>query len=135
MIVDDSDSFRDLLRLQLGSERTTVAASIAEGLELAREQQPSVILLDNWFARRAQTGIDAIPLFRRAAPGASIFILTADEDLVDVARAIHAGARGYVTKGSTDDLWEALLAASDISPIRPPVEAREATARPARRVH
>lgn len=117
MIVDDSESFRDLLRLELGADHTRQAATILEGLRLAKRDQPEVILLDHWFdSGPLRQGIDAIPLFRGVAPDSLIVMMTVDGDDGDVARATRAGAAGYVIKGDMARLWWVLAELVDIEP-------------------
>ncbi len=117
LVVDDSDSFRDLLTLELGPDCTRTASSIAEGLRLAKLEQPQVILLDQWFGLGPVMGMEAIPAFRAVAPDALIVMLTADRDRGDIARAIEAGAVGYVEKGDMEDLRRTLVELAALEPV------------------
>jgi len=117
LIVDDSDSFRELLTLELGVGRVRAAGTIVEGLRRAVERQPRVILLDHWFdVGGSEGGIDAIPAFQRLAPDAEIIVLTADIDPHDKMRAIDAGASAYVEKGDSSALWGVLAMLAGMAP-------------------
>lgn len=118
LVVDDSQSFRDLLRLELGPERTHTAGSIVEGLTLVKANLYDVIFLDHWFDYGPHQGIDAIKYYRAASPDSDIVMLTADVDLCDKARAFDAGADAYVEKGDMKRIWKALLRLVDIDPLQ-----------------
>jgi len=60
-----------------------------------------VILLDNHLP--GATGIDALPGLREAVPGARVLMLTVSEDEHDLARALKAGAAGYLLKTAEAD--------------------------------
>jgi len=57
-----------------------LAESAEDALELTRTTQPEIIVLDDRLAG-ALTGVDAVPQFKEAAPGAKIILFTAHADL------------------------------------------------------
>ena len=62
------------------------------------ELQPDVVLLD--ITMPGLSGIDAIPLIRKAAPKVRIVMLTHHEGQSFVDQALRLGADGYVSKDS-----------------------------------
>jgi two-component system nitrate/nitrite response regulator NarL len=105
MVVDDHTLFRRGLVALLSSEpRLRVvgdAADAAEALARGPALAPDVILLDNHLP--GATGIDALPGLREAIPGVKVLMLTVSEDERDLARALTAGAAGYLLKTAEAD--------------------------------
>lgn len=105
LIVDDHlivrQGLRSILEREADMEVVGAAASAEEGLELLRQTQPNIALVDV-----RMPGMSGVELCRRArenAPGTAVVILTSffNEDLV--RECIQAGARGYLLK-DVDDL-------------------------------
>lgn len=72
------------------------AATGAEALQLFKQLQPDVTLLD---LRLPDTsGIDILIAIRSEFPDARIIMLTTFEGDVEIHRALQAGARGYLLK-------------------------------------
>ena len=116
MVVDDHTLFRrGLVALLAGDDRLRVvgdAGDAAEALARAPALAPDVILLDNHLP--GATGIDALPGLRDAVPGAKVLMLTVSEDEGDLARALTAGAAGYLLKTAEADwLVQAILRVVD----------------------
>jgi two-component system nitrate/nitrite response regulator NarL len=105
MVVDDHTLFRrGLIALLSADPRLAVvgeAADAAEALVRAPALAPDVILLDNHLP--GATGIDALPGLREAVPGVKALMLTVSEDERDLARALTAGASGYLLKTAEAD--------------------------------
>nr|WP_315251123.1 response regulator transcription factor [uncultured Duganella sp.] len=74
------------------------AASGAEAIAMYREFRPAVTLMD--LQLPDMSGIDAITAIRAGFPAARIVVLTTLEGDVQAARAINAGAVGYLFKNS-----------------------------------
>jgi two-component system, NarL family, nitrate/nitrite response regulator NarP len=55
------------------------AADGATAVELARRHQPDLVVLD--LVMPGQSGLDALPAVRAAAPGAAIVLLTASDEV------------------------------------------------------
>jgi DNA-binding NarL/FixJ family response regulator len=112
LLVDDAPDLRLMLRLNLEeSGRFAVlgeAADGAEGVSMAREHQPDLVLLD--IAMPVQDGFEALPHIREAAPEARVVILTSFEEKRLGRKAMDLGAAGFLEKSlSPERLIEKLL--------------------------
>ncbi len=100
LVVDDHTLFRrGLTALLARDERVTVVAEAADAGEALRhvaQHQPDVVLLDNHLP--GVHGIDALPQLLAAQPAPKVLMLTVSEDANDLARALSAGASGYLLK-------------------------------------
>lgn len=109
VIVDDHSIFRSGLRADLDPSVAVVgeAADVASAIAVIAETAPDVVLLDVHLPGVAgvtgvadATGGEAV--IRGSAPTASRFLaLSVSDAAEDVVRVIRAGARGYITKGSS----------------------------------
>jgi len=85
------------------------ASNGREALEQFRKHRPDVTLMD--LQMPEMSGIDAISAIRGEFPEARIIILTTHAGDVQVSRALKAGARGYLLKGSLrNELLETIRA-------------------------
>jgi len=99
LIVDDDADLRDALReqLELHEEFAAVgAATAAEGLRLAKEQRPDLVLLD--VDLPDMDGREALKLMRHAAVSSPVLMLTAAAGDSDTILGLESGANAYVTK-------------------------------------
>jgi two-component system nitrate/nitrite response regulator NarL len=100
LVIDDHPLFRrgvcQLLSLEPGFEIVGEAASGEEGLELARQLDPDLILLD--LNMKGLGGIETLRAMRDADIAARILILTVSNAAEDLIAAIRAGSDGYVLK-------------------------------------
>jgi DNA-binding NarL/FixJ family response regulator len=81
-----------------------------EGLELVKDACPHVILLD--LDLPGMHGVEATHLFKACCPETSILILSAFDDPRSLAKAIEAGASGFVPKTqAVEDLISVIEAA------------------------
>lgn len=102
VVVDDTSDLRNLLRLVLvrgGFEVVGEAADGRAGIEVARRTVPDIVLLD--IAMPVMDGLEALPTLRRALPRAKIIAMSAFGATQMAARAVAAGADGYVQKGTS----------------------------------
>ena len=125
MVCDDSAVVRENLRRTVaGIAGVTRAVATSSGEEvLARfgAERPDLVLMDV-----RMPGLGGVETARRLLarhPGAAVLMLTVAEDVDGVARAIAAGARGYVVKDATrQELTAAVLGsvngASRSRPVR-----------------
>lgn len=115
LLADDHAVLRSGLRLLLNSQAgmTVVgeASNGREALSLAQALQPDIVLLD--LTMPGLTGMEALPLIRRAAPTARVLILTMHDDESYLRQVLHLGASGYVLKKAADtELISAVWAVS-----------------------
>jgi DNA-binding NarL/FixJ family response regulator len=115
MVVDDHDLFRSGLSSLLASERDVEVVAQASGgrmaARLARELRPDVILMD--LNMPDVDGDVATREILEGDPNVRIVILTVAADDTAIARALRAGARGYLVKDSPiDDVADAVRAAA-----------------------
>lgn len=93
MIVEDDEDVRTLVRVTLSTdprfELGPETSSAEEAVELARDSQPGLIILDHSLEGK-MTGLEAAPLIKEACPEAKILMFTAYEHLRAEARASEA---------------------------------------------
>jgi DNA-binding NarL/FixJ family response regulator len=115
VLVDDHEIWRGGVKSMLGGSEFTVigeAASGNEAIELARAlhdsaPQPQMMLLDIRMA--GGDGLDALETLKRDFPAMAVVMLTTYENPTYMARAVAAGAAGYLLKGiERDELLAAL---------------------------
>jgi len=110
LLADDHNLFRQgvrrILETQPEMEVVAEASSGLEAIDLAREHQPDVAILD--IAMPELTGIEATAQLLRQSPKTAVLILSMYSDERYVMRAVRAGARGYLLK---DTLEEGLIEA------------------------
>ncbi len=98
--VDDHPLLREgiaaLVNSQPDMSRIAEAATGAEAIQLFRQHQPDVTLLD--LRLPDMSGIDVLIAIRSEFPDARIIMLTTFEGDVEIQRALQAGARGYLLK-------------------------------------
>ncbi len=110
IIIDDHALFRDGLKGLLEQRNINVAGVAAdgkEGIELASQIQPDVILLD--LRMPNISGLDALPILRERLPTTPVVMLTTSNDESDLIKALQTGAQGYLLKDmEPDELVSAL---------------------------
>ena len=97
LVVDDDANVVELTRLYLERDgyRVVSASDGASGLALAREEQPSLVVLDVMLPRL--NGLDVCRTLRRESP-VPIIMLTARVEEDDRLAGLDLGADDYVTK-------------------------------------
>jgi DNA-binding NarL/FixJ family response regulator len=116
VVVDDHRMFRAGLRALLEGEPDMQivgeAGSGADGVRLAAELRPDVILMDLRLTGDCG-GVEATRQIVAATPGAAVVVLTSYGTQADVIGAMTAGARGYVLKaGEPAELFHAVRTAA-----------------------
>jgi DNA-binding NarL/FixJ family response regulator len=105
LCIDDHPLFRDGIRYLIESRSDMaligLASTGAEGITLARQLMPDVILMD--LRLPDMSGIVATTRIREHRPNAAVLMLTTFEGDVEVQRALAAGARAYVLKSSSPE--------------------------------
>jgi DNA-binding NarL/FixJ family response regulator len=104
LIVDDHSIFRSGLRADLDDTVVVVgeAATVDEAVTLIESLRPEVVLLDVHLPGGAGGG--GAEVLRRSAAlldGVRFLALSVSDSAEDVVGVIRAGARGYITKGSS----------------------------------
>jgi two-component system response regulator MprA len=97
LVVDDDDRLVSSVRRVLAYEgyRVLTATSGAEGLQLARDEGPDLIILDVMLP-----GIDGLEVARRvqAGGGVPVLMLAARDRIEDKVAGLEAGADDYLVK-------------------------------------
>ena len=98
LIVEDETSIVDILTFNLTKEgyETLEAYDGATGLQLAREQDPDMILLDLMLPR--MNGFDVCRSLREGGSATPVIMLTAREEETDKVLGLELGADDYITK-------------------------------------
>ena len=105
LIADDHPLFRDglaaLLHASPGTELAGAAVTGTEAVELARQAQPDVVLMD--LRLPGLNGIEATRQIVVDSPHTVVVMLTMFDDDDSVFAALRAGARGYLLKGADQE--------------------------------
>jgi DNA-binding NarL/FixJ family response regulator len=99
LLVDDHPVFRSGLAVLLAAAGIRVVAETASGRDavgLARQHVPDVVVMD--LGLPDLDGVHATEQVLAACPGIRVLVVTMYDDDGAVARALAAGARGYVLK-------------------------------------
>jgi DNA-binding NarL/FixJ family response regulator len=102
-LVDDHDLFRAGVRAEIGDHVELVgeADAVDAAIELIREREPDVVLLDVHLPGGG--GRAVIEAVRETHPDVRFLALSVSDAPQDVVDVVHAGARGYVTKSIRSD--------------------------------
>ena len=98
LIVDDDEDLRGAVAEQLQAEdfRAVEASTARDGIRLAKEERPDLVLLD--VDLPDMDGRDACREMRQAGVAAPVIMLTAAAADDDAIRGLDSGANDYVTK-------------------------------------
>lgn len=126
LVSDDAPLAREAIRRASatvpGVDRVVAVGSGEEALTRFALDRPDVVLMDV-----RMPGIGGVEAARRIValhPDAVVIMMTMAEDVDGVARAVGAGARGYLVKDSTrEELAAALVHVLDQGGVLPPVGA------------
>ena len=118
LVVDDiaetRENIRKLLQFEADFEIVGAARSGREGIELAKELEPDVILMD--INMPDIDGITATETIRGEVPHSQIVILTVQADPNYMRRAMLAGARDFLTKPPpVDEMIGAIRRAGELA--------------------
>ena len=112
LLIDDfpllREGFAAALEMDPGLHVVGQADGGDEGLRLARELEPDVIVLD--LRMPEMGGITVLERLRTEAPTSKVLIVTATEKAQPLLDAVAAGANGYLTKRCTrEELRQAVI--------------------------
>jgi DNA-binding NarL/FixJ family response regulator len=133
LVVEDhqvmAEALSALLQREADVEMVGVATTVRDGLRLAAEASPDVILAD--FRLPDGTGADIAAAVRHRRPRRSVVLLSAVDTVAALLAAVEAGARGYLLKSrAAADVLDAVRRGQggDAHPVvgarRPAVTAR-----------
>jgi DNA-binding response OmpR family regulator len=98
LIIEDDEQSRQVVRLAMQSQSylLTEAKTGDEGLEVARSNEPDLILLD--VNMPGMSGLDVCRKLRAEGSLVPIIMLTAKSDTIDKVVGLEVGADDYITK-------------------------------------
>lgn len=98
--MDDHEVIAEGLRLLITSSADLLVVGLAhtasDGLRLAAEARPDVVLLDHHLPDR--TGVEIVAELKQLLPESAVVILTSDDSDDVLVSAFEAGAAGYLLK-------------------------------------
>ena len=101
LIIEDEERILQFLRRGLAYEgyRVLTAVNGTEGLQVARDNAPDLVILD-WMLPEIEPGLDGLEVCRRlrAASDLPIIMLTAKESVSERVLGLDAGADDYLVK-------------------------------------
>jgi len=110
IIADDSDFVRDGMKIILDVddefEVIGCASNGKEAIELAKENQPDVFLMD--IQMPVMDGIEATKIIVESNLGKVLILTTFDDDEL-VKQALNNGAKGYLIKNHTPDHLKSMI--------------------------
>jgi two-component system NarL family response regulator len=115
LVVDDHPVFRrglvSVLEEYAEVEVLGHAANGVDGVAMARELQPHVVVMDVRMA--AGNGVEATAALKQIMPDVKVLMLTVSDKDEDLFAAVEAGARGYILK--TAELEELIAAIKQVA--------------------
>ncbi|REK17313.1 MAG: DNA-binding response regulator [Actinobacteria bacterium] len=122
LIVDDAELFREALRVAFegeGFEVVGAAGGAMQGIDLAREHQPDLVMLD--VLMPGMSGLEVVGSIVKASPTSKVVLLTSSESADDLLEAVRVGAAGYMTKDTplprlVDAMRDVLNGGAAVSP-------------------
>ena len=112
IIIDDHTLIRETWSFLINSDpRFLVVAETGnaeEGIELCKQHRPDLVMLD--INLPGMSGMEALPLIRKYAPGTKVLAVSLHTQPVYVKKMMQNSASGYVTKNSSrEEMFNALL--------------------------
>ena len=109
LLVDDDMASCRTLQLHLSGQghEVAMAHSVDEGLQASADFQPGLIVLD--IRMPGKSGLEGLPEFKSALPGARIIMITAFHDMESTIEAMQKGADDYIHKPIDIDEFDAAV--------------------------
>ncbi|MCB0385788.1 MAG: response regulator [Bdellovibrionales bacterium] len=104
LMVEDDPQMRALLRsmlVQLGVEKVGEAEDGNTGIQRFLEDQYDIIMLD--IGLPDMDGLKLLSSFKRLKKNAFVVLVTGDDSIESIQKAISSGANGYVVKPYSRD--------------------------------
>jgi len=125
LIVDDHRTFGEALHIAMDREKDVhvvgVATSGEEAVSIAETEQPDVVLMD--IEMPGMDGIEAIRKVKAVDPNARVVVVSAHQGELILARAVEAGASGFLSKETAlSDLVASVRLAYQGEPLIEPDE-------------
>lgn len=142
LLVDDIPETRENIKKLLAFEQDMrvigTAGTGREGIDLAKEFKPDIIIMD--INMPDMDGLQATSFINKAVPRSAVIMMSVQDDMDYVRRAMSAGARDFLTKPvNMDELYntirkvyaahEAYRKQYDLNLIATPAEALSVAAR------
>ncbi len=99
LLIDDNDITREVLRVVLRGQGYQIVGEAGDGdqgLQMALEQKPDLILLDVMMPQ--VSGLDILPRIREQLPDTRILLVTGSEDHETLREAARSGIDGFIMK-------------------------------------
>lgn len=98
LVIEDDRALREglVLNLELHNHRVLAAADGEEGMKLAFDSRPDLIILD--IMMPCWSGLDILEELRKRGERVPVLILSARDTLDDKVEGLDLGADGYMTK-------------------------------------
>ncbi len=98
LIVDDDTGISRTLQLHYQSQsfEVEIAHCVDDGVDLAKQFQPNVIILD--IRMEGKSGLEGLPEFKRYCENARVIMITAFHDMDSTIEAMQQGADEYIHK-------------------------------------
>lgn len=104
IIVDDQNSIREFLKINLSTEIDIDVVGMADNgysaIAQVGEHQPDIVLMDIEMPGKID-GIEATEAIAARFPETKVLLFTSQDDRQQLNRALKAGARGYVLKNTS----------------------------------
>jgi len=109
LLIDDDDSFREVLRFHLAEEGYHVEAASdgQQGLLLFQEKLHSVVLTDLKMPK--MDGLTLLKEVLKRSPGTAVIVITAFGDIETAVRAMKAGAFDFIPKPTSREHFKLVV--------------------------
>lgn len=98
LLIEDQESIRKFTKINLDRENfiTLEAGSGEEGVDIARQEKPDIVILDIMLP--GIDGYEVCRILRKEQPGIGIIMLTAKTQDIDKIEGLEQGADDYMVK-------------------------------------